>query len=181
MCNIEDTRDVGSIPQWGRCSIPRWGRCSIPRWGKFPAVGNGNPLQYSCLENPMVRGVWQATVHRVTKESKATEYGTVLYILNESIPFLIYPSEVTKDINTKVYILIIHILSHMRTEKFLSFLRSYHPTRTTLPTSFQSVHVESLVPLNGCTTRITRIYHTLCMLSFTDRDLMVSRALVIKK
>ena len=30
-------------------------------------VGNGNPLQYSCLENPKDRGVWQATVHRVTK------------------------------------------------------------------------------------------------------------------
>ena len=29
--------------------------------------GHGNPLQYSCLENPMDRGVWQATVHRVTK------------------------------------------------------------------------------------------------------------------
>ena len=29
--------------------------------------GNGNPLQYSCLENPMDRGAWQATVHRVTK------------------------------------------------------------------------------------------------------------------
>ena len=31
--------------------------------------GNGNPLQYSCLENPMDRGAWQATVHRVAKES----------------------------------------------------------------------------------------------------------------
>ena len=32
-----------------------------------PGGGNGNPLQYSCLENPMDRGAWQATVHRVTK------------------------------------------------------------------------------------------------------------------
>ena len=32
-----------------------------------PGEGNGNPLQYSCLENPMDRGAWQATVHRVTK------------------------------------------------------------------------------------------------------------------
>ena len=35
--------------------------------GRSPGEGNGNPLQYSCLENPMDRGVWQATVHWVTK------------------------------------------------------------------------------------------------------------------
>ena len=35
--------------------------------GKIPGRGHGNPLQYSCLENPMDRGVWQATVHRVAK------------------------------------------------------------------------------------------------------------------
>ena len=38
--NVGDTRDMGSIPESGR----------------FPGVGNGNPLQYSCLENPMERG-----------------------------------------------------------------------------------------------------------------------------
>ena len=39
---------------------------SIPGWGRAPG-GNGNPLQYSCLENPMDRGAWQATVHGVEK------------------------------------------------------------------------------------------------------------------
>ena len=34
----------------------------IPGWGRCPGEGNGNPLQYYCLENPMDRGVWQATV-----------------------------------------------------------------------------------------------------------------------
>ena len=48
----EDTRDMGSIPGSGRS----------------PGVGNGTPLQYSCLENPMDRGVWGATVHRVRKD-----------------------------------------------------------------------------------------------------------------
>ena len=38
---------------------------SIPGSGRFPGEGNGNPFQYSCLENPMDRGAWQATVHRV--------------------------------------------------------------------------------------------------------------------
>ena len=43
--NAQDVRDVGSIP----------------------GSGNGNPLQYSCLENSMDRGAWRATVHGVTK------------------------------------------------------------------------------------------------------------------
>ena len=39
---------------------------SIPGSGRSPGVGNGNPLQYYCLENPKDRGAWQATVHGVT-------------------------------------------------------------------------------------------------------------------
>ena len=39
----------------------------IPGSGRSPAGGHGNPLQYSCLENPMDRGAWRATVHGVTK------------------------------------------------------------------------------------------------------------------
>ena len=38
---------------------------SIPGLGRYPGEGNGNPLQYSCLENPMDRGDWRATVHAV--------------------------------------------------------------------------------------------------------------------
>ena len=49
--NAVDTRDVGSIT----------------RSGISPGEGNGNPLQYSRLENPMDRGVWQTTVHGVTE------------------------------------------------------------------------------------------------------------------
>ena len=39
----------------------------------FPGEGNSNPLQYSCLGNPMDRGAWWATVHRVSKESNTIE------------------------------------------------------------------------------------------------------------
>ena len=39
----------------------------IPGWGRSPGEGNGNPLQYSCLENPMDRGAWPATVHGVAQ------------------------------------------------------------------------------------------------------------------
>ena len=44
---------------------------SIPGPGRRPGEGNGTPLQYSCLENFMCRGAWQATVHGVAKESDA--------------------------------------------------------------------------------------------------------------
>ena len=40
---------------------------SIPGLERSPGEGNGNPLQYACLENPIDRGVWWATVHGVTK------------------------------------------------------------------------------------------------------------------
>ena len=49
--NARDIRDTSFIPGLGRC----------------PGGGHGSPLQYSCLENPMDRGGWQATAHRVTQ------------------------------------------------------------------------------------------------------------------
>ena len=55
--NAGDTRDMVSIPGLGRS----------------PGGGNGNPLQYSCLENPMDRGTWWATAHGIAKESDKTE------------------------------------------------------------------------------------------------------------
>ena len=50
-CNAGDIRDVGSIPGLGRS----------------PGGGHDNPLQYSCLENPMDRGAWKVTVQRLAK------------------------------------------------------------------------------------------------------------------
>ena len=52
-----DERDLGSMSGSGR----------------YPGVGNGNPCQYSCLENPMDRGTWWALVHRVSKDVDMAE------------------------------------------------------------------------------------------------------------
>ena len=46
---------------------------SIPELERSPGEGNGNPLQYSCLENPMDRGAWWATVHGVAKTGLSEE------------------------------------------------------------------------------------------------------------
>ena len=47
---------------------------SIPVLGRSPGVGNGNPLQYSCLENSRDRRTWQARAHGVTESLTATEH-----------------------------------------------------------------------------------------------------------
>ena len=52
---------------------------SIPGLGISPVEGNGNPLQYSCLENPVDRGAWQATVHEVTKSQSQLSKGAHRY------------------------------------------------------------------------------------------------------
>ena len=46
----------------------------IPGSGRFSGGGNGNPLLYSCMENPKDKGAWWATVHGVNKELDTTEY-----------------------------------------------------------------------------------------------------------
>ena len=55
----------GSEVKASACNLGDLG--SIPGWGRFPGEGNGNPLEYSCLENPMDGGAWWATVHGVTR------------------------------------------------------------------------------------------------------------------
>ena len=67
-----------------QCGLPRWlsgkellpanagDMGLIPRSGISPREQNGNPLQYSCLGNPLDRGTWQPTVRGVTKESDTT-------------------------------------------------------------------------------------------------------------
>ena len=67
---------LSGLPQWLSGKEPTCNAGDvglIPRSGKSPGEGNGNPLQYSCLENPLDRGAWQATVHGVAKESNMTK------------------------------------------------------------------------------------------------------------
>ena len=76
--DTRDIRDVGSIPGLRRS----------------PEVGNGNPLQCSCLENPMDRGAWQATIHGVTKSQtwlkRLSTTAQPPHPLHPSLPLICY-------------------------------------------------------------------------------------------
>ena len=61
---------------------------SIPGLGRSPGVGNGNQLQYSCLENSMDRGVWQATVHGVAKSRTQLSTHTCAKKSSSFYPFI---------------------------------------------------------------------------------------------
>ena len=64
---------------------------SIPRWKISPGEGNGYPLQYSCLENPMERGAWQATAHGITRVRHDLALSFFSMINNDdSISFFIF-------------------------------------------------------------------------------------------
>ena len=71
--------DCSGLPQWlnGKeyaCNAGSAGDIgSMHGWGRSPAEGNGNPLQYSCLENAMDSGAWWATVQRVAKSQTQIE------------------------------------------------------------------------------------------------------------
>ena len=73
---VDDVRDAGSIPGWGRSG-----------------GGGRNPLQYSCLENPMGRGTWRATIHSLAKNHSQlkrlnTHIGTRRYICNCNVYYI---------------------------------------------------------------------------------------------
>ena len=61
-----ETQLVKNLPAMQETQVQSMG------WGDPPGEGNGNPLQYSCLQNSMDREAWQATVHRITKSQIAT-------------------------------------------------------------------------------------------------------------
>ena len=72
--NTGDARDVGLILGLGRA----------------PGVGNGNPLQYSCLENSMGRGTGQATVHRFVKSQIVLNTRTHRFVRNSSMQIQLF-------------------------------------------------------------------------------------------
>ena len=73
----------GSDGKESACNVGDLG--SIRGSGRSPWVGNGNPLQYSCLENSVDRGAWQSTVHGVTKSWTQVNYSYFLSLKNSLV------------------------------------------------------------------------------------------------
>ena len=92
----------GPVGEESACNVGDLG--SIPGLGRSPGAGHGNPLQYSCPENPMDRGVWRAAVHGVVKSrtrlSKQTEW---FQVYRKVIPLC-----------THIYPLFLRFFSHYR-------------------------------------------------------------------
>ena len=81
LANAREVRDEGSVPGSGRS----------------PGGGHGNPLQYSCLENPRDRGAWRATVHGVTKSQTWLKWLSTyaqIYILHKEIYYITGKSKI---------------------------------------------------------------------------------------
>ena len=78
---------TGSIGPFGKESVCNAGDPgSIPGSGRSPGEGNGNPLEYSCLENPMDREAWRATVHWVAKSwTQLSDYTTLMEVSSQGI------------------------------------------------------------------------------------------------
>ena len=77
-CNAGTARDTGSIPGLG----------------KFPGGGHGNAFQYCCMENPMDRGAWQATVHGVTKSwTQLKHLGAAAGAIGNSLDYILFHSK----------------------------------------------------------------------------------------
>ena len=119
------------ISHYFLCGLPQWlsskdsasnvgDMGSIPGSGRFPGEGNGNPLQYSCLGNPIDRGAWWAIVHGVTKSWIRLRDNTTICIL------LRYPSSYTHSLavcsraNNLRWLLVLIKLIHVAQLLFLS-------------------------------------------------------------
>ena len=91
--NAGDIRGVGSIPGSGRS----------------PEGGNGNPLQYSCLKNPMDKGAWRATVHRIAKSQTRLKWlSTHMCICCVYVLECMWVRVCTHNIFTLVYVYIMY-------------------------------------------------------------------------
>ena len=101
---------------------------SISEWGKSTGGGNGNPLQYSCLENPTDRGAWQAIVHRVTKSQTRLSTNTFTFPSSHlylNILFLLSDFSVIVTFLTKWGISLYDVESHSSVFHCISALRVF--------------------------------------------------------
>ena len=105
----------------------------IPALGRSPGEGNGNPFQSSCLENPMDRGAWQATVHRVAKSWTRLSEFTSLHLrdtIGEGNGSLLQHSCLENLMDRGAWWAIVHGVTKSKTWlKWFSTAQEYYVTR----------------------------------------------------
>ena len=114
---------------------------SIPALGRSPGEGNGNPLQYSCLENSMDRGAWWITVHGVAKESDTTEQITLSHLWSQSclrhLEALLSDVYKANPFPSQVSLPQLVFIAHLQPLRlFYVFLFLCHPSPTTVYTVY---------------------------------------------
>ena len=115
---------------------------STPGLGRSPGEGNGSPLQHSCLENPMDRGAWRATVHGVTKsQTRLTEHGTA----ESRFTMLCYNSFYCRAKWTSYAYTYIPPLSLSFFFSGFPFHLGHHRTRSWVPWAIQRVFISYLI------------------------------------
>ena len=105
------------FPQWlsGKESVHDAGASGdmglIPGWGRYPGGGHSNPLQYSCLENPMDRGAWRAIVQRVSKSwTQLKQLSTHAYIYKYLFVLCLFKPQFSHLYNRQTNICLILLL-----------------------------------------------------------------------
>ena len=131
---------------------------SIPGSGRSPGEGNGNPLQYSCLENPMDWGAWWATVHGVTKSWTWLSDFTSLYM--ESKPHTCLTkweySRQTESLNYNPTLHIWHSAS----------LHLKHNSLQDSTSARGHMYLLTLLPVSSCLCQVTPAMSTTKSLEF---------------
>ena len=110
---------------------------SIPGSGRSPGEGNGNPLQYSCLENPMDRGAWWATIHGVAKSWTGLSDFCVCMCLCVISTSCVHTSFFLLFMNMCAYF--IHSFFYLWTYELFTVFRSYKHTITMNNVAVQSL------------------------------------------
>ena len=126
---FKQTKQILGLPRWlnGKESTCIAGDMGlIPELGRSPGKGNGNPLQYSCLGNPLGRGAWWAIVHEVA-ESDMTERLNNKHTIQWSCSLVFSQTSwkltSTQNLHAVLYGSLTHIFQNLKKATMVSFSR----------------------------------------------------------
>ena len=114
---------------------------SVPGWRRSPGEGNGNPIQYSCLGNPMDRGAWWATVHGVAVELELTQEWVFVFLPNMHIVKVLISNNLTSE---NIFLLFSSVQSLSRVRLFATPLIAARQASLSITNSQSSLKIMSI-------------------------------------